>query len=97
VLLIIKTSAFVGTIIVYCISSKHKKYGKYSLEFQMKKIHYSKFEKYAQCKNSSAFSLSLPLDFQFVDDIFDFLKKSTKQAKWMSTDLQYKILLKLVH
>jgi len=43
------------------------------------KTHYSKLEKYTQCKNSSAFSLSLPLDFQFVYAIFDFLKKSTKQ------------------
>lgn len=41
--------------------------------------------------------LSLPPDFQFVDAIFDFLKKNTKQARWMSTDLQYKILLKLVY
>lgn len=48
-------------------------------------------------KNSSAISLSLPLDFQFVEAIFDFLKKSTKQARWMSTDLQYTVLLKLVH
>jgi hypothetical protein len=63
----------------------------------MMKSNYSKSEKYAQCKNSSAFALSLPLDFQFVDAIFDFLKKNTKQARWISTDLQYKILLKLVH
>jgi len=54
------------------------------------KSNYSKLEKYAQCKNSSAFVLLLPLNFQFVDAIFDFLKKSTKQARWMSRDPQYK-------
>jgi len=63
----------------------------------MRKSYYSKLEKYAQCKNSSAFVLFLPLDFHFVDAIFYFLKKSTKQARWVSTDLWYKILLKLVH
>ena len=63
----------------------------------MMKTHYSKLEEYAQCKNSSAFALSLPLDFQIFYAIFYFLKKNTKQARWMSMDLQYKILLKLVH
>jgi geranylgeranyl pyrophosphate synthase len=52
------------------------------------KLHYSKLEKHAQCKNLSAFVLSLPLDFQFVDAIFDFLKNSTKQGRWMCKDLQ---------
>jgi hypothetical protein len=63
----------------------------------MMKSNYSKLEKYAQCKHSSAFALSLPLDFQFVDAIFYFLKENMKQARWMSVDLQFKILLKLVH
>jgi len=42
----------------------------------MRKSYYSKLGKYAQCKNSSAFVLFLPLDFHFVYAIFDFLKRA---------------------
>jgi hypothetical protein len=40
------------------------------------KTNYSKLEKNVQCKNSSAFALSLHLDFQLIMLFFIFLKKA---------------------